>query len=99
MRITSASILCLQIGYDSTCGAQGGGNALDIGNYCAGHPHFRHLAVIQKAVLQIVDDLRCLARTQVVEHRDAAKAVENAFADRVENTALIHRVRSWRTTS
>ena len=52
----------LGIDHSATRGAQGGADAIDIGNDCAGHRHFRNLAVVHEAVLQIDDDVRGLAR-------------------------------------
>jgi hypothetical protein len=80
----------LRIDHSPTCGAKGGADAIDIGNDHAGHRHFRHLTLVHEAVLQIDDDVRRVAWTEAVEHRDAPTVAFSSFADRVEDAGLMH---------
>ena len=43
-------------------------------------------------IRKIDDDVRGLARAQVVKHRDAATAARCAFADRFEDADFMHGV-------
>ena len=84
----------LRIDHSPACGAKGGADAVDIGNDCTGHRHFRNLAGGHEAVLQIDDDVRGLARVQRIEYRDATTAELNPLSDLVENISLMHGVHS-----
>ena len=72
-------------------GPQRGADTIDIGYDFAGHRHFRHLAAVHEAVLQIDDDMRGVARTQAVKHRDATAPEHDALADFVLDTRPMHR--------
>jgi hypothetical protein len=39
--------------------------------------------VVHKAVLQIDDDVRSLARIEAIEHRDATTVAQSSFTNRI----------------
>lgn len=79
-------------GDDAARGPQRGADTIDVGHDFAGHRHFRHLAVVHKAVLQIDHDMRGVARTQAVKHRDATASEHDALANFVLDTRPMHRL-------
>ena len=80
----------LRIDDNPTRGAQGGADAVDIGNDCAGGRYFRNLALAHEAVLQVYDDVRGLARAQRIKHCDATTVARNPLADLIEDVSLMH---------